>query len=60
MSASNSAYFLSFGTRQAAQFLLENAIWPAARAIWSEGPAGGQISAGDVSFADMRVVSGVS
>lgn len=58
MSASNSAYFLSFGTRQAAQFLLENAIWPAARAIWSEGPTGGQISAGDVSFADMRVVSG--
>ncbi|WP_343314846.1 molybdopterin cofactor-binding domain-containing protein [Brucella sp. BE17] len=58
MSASNSAYFLGFGTRQAAQFLLENAIWPAARAIWSEGPAGGQISAGSVTFADLRIVPG--
>lgn len=58
MSASNSAYFLSFGTRQAAQFLLENTIWPAARAIWSEGPADGQISAGDVTFADIRIVPG--
>jgi CO/xanthine dehydrogenase Mo-binding subunit len=57
MSASNSAYFLSFGTRQAAQFLLENSIWPAARAIWSEGPGGGEISAGNMTFADMRVVS---
>ncbi len=58
MSASNSAYFLSFGTRQAAQFLLENALWPAARAIWSEGPAGGQQSTGSVTFADIRIVPG--
>ena len=40
MSASNSAYFIGFGTRQAARFLFEHALWPAARAIWSEGPAG--------------------
>lgn len=58
MSASNSAYFLSFGTRQAALFLLEYTLWPAAKAIWSEGPAGGQISSGSVGFPDIRAGSG--
>ena len=58
MSASNSAYFIGFGTRQAAKFLFENALWPAARAIWSEGPAGGQISSGFMTVNDLRVVEG--
>ncbi|MEW5678813.1 xanthine dehydrogenase family protein molybdopterin-binding subunit [Comamonas kerstersii] len=58
MSASNSAYFLGFGTRQAAQFLLENTIWPAAKAIWSSGPAGGQIASGNVTLQDLRAVPG--
>ena len=58
MSASNSVYFLGFGTRQAAQFLLEHTIWPAARAIWSRGPAGGQIASGNVTAADLRAVPG--
>ena len=58
MSASNSAYFLGFGTRQAAQFLLEHTIWPAARAIWSSGPAGGQIASGNVTVRDLRAVPG--
>lgn len=58
MSASNSAYFLGFGTRQAARFLFENTLWPAARAIWSEGPAGGQIASAVVSVNDLRVVEG--
>ncbi|MGU9944853.1 molybdopterin cofactor-binding domain-containing protein [Bordetella avium] len=58
MSASNSAYFIGFATRQAAQFLLENAVWPAARAIWSSGPAGGQIASGNVTMADLCVVPG--
>ena len=58
MSASNSAYFLGFGTRQAAQFLLENTIWPAAKAIWSSGPAGGQIASGNVTAQDLRAVPG--
>lgn len=44
MSASNSAYFIGFGTRQAAKFLFENTLWPAARAIWSQGTSGGQIA----------------
>jgi CO/xanthine dehydrogenase Mo-binding subunit len=58
MSASNSVYFIGFGTRQAARFLLENALWPAARAIWSAGVAGGQIANGVVTLADVRAVPG--
>ena len=58
MSASNSVYFIGFGTRQAAQFLLEHAVWPAARAIWSEGPTGGQMASGDVQLSDLRAVPG--
>lgn len=58
MSASNSAYFIGFGTQQAAKFLFENAIWPAARAIWSEGPAGGQTASGLMTVSDLRVVNG--
>lgn len=58
MSASNSVYFLGFGTRQAARFLLEFTIWPAAKAIWSDGAAGGEIATGDVTLADLRVVPG--
>tara|TARA_R110000851_G_scaffold278768_1_gene431980 strand:- start:115238 stop:118168 length:2931 start_codon:yes stop_codon:yes gene_type:complete len=58
MSASNSVYFVGFGTRQAALFLLEHAIWPAAKSIWSEGPGGGQINSGNVQMSDLRAVPG--
>lgn len=58
MSASNSAYFIGFGTQQAARFLFENTLWPAARAIWSEGASGGQIASGVVRMSDLRVVEG--
>lgn len=58
MSASNSVYFIGFGTRQAAQFLLEHSLWPAARSIWREGVAGGQIASGAVTLADVRAVPG--
>lgn len=58
MSASNSVYFIGFGTRQAAKFLLENTIWPAAREIWSTGAAGGQIASGQVTMSDLRAVEG--
>lgn len=58
MSASNSAYFLGFGTQQAARFLFENTLWPAARAIWSEGVSGGQIASGVMTLGDLRVVEG--
>ena len=58
MSASNSVYFLGFGTRQAAEFLSENTIWPAAKAIWSSGPAGGQLASGYMTAKDLRAVPG--
>jgi len=58
MSASNSVYFIGFGTKQAAQFLFENTVWPAAKAIWSSGPAGGQLASGVMTAADLRVVPG--
>lgn len=58
MSASNSVYFIGFGTRQAASFLLEHSLWPAAKAIWSDGPGGGQIAAGQVSLSDLRAYPG--
>ncbi len=57
MSATNSVYFIGFGTRQAALFLLEHALWPAARELWG-GIDGGQIASGDIGFADVRAVPG--
>lgn len=58
MSASNSVYFIGFGTRQAARALLEFGLWPAARELWRAGVAGGQIASGAVTFADVRAVPG--
>lgn len=55
MSASNSVYFLGFSTRQAARFLLEHALWPAARAIWGSGPAGGQSASGALRLDELRI-----
>src|SRR5690625_7392483 len=55
MSSSASVYYIGFATRQAARFLQEFALWPAAKAIWSEGAAGGAISSFDVQYSDMRI-----
>ncbi|KAA0969068.1 xanthine dehydrogenase family protein molybdopterin-binding subunit [Aureimonas fodinaquatilis] len=55
MSSSSSVYYVGFGTRQAARFLLEHSLWPAARSIWSKGQAGGAISSFNVGFSDIRV-----
>lgn len=55
MSSSASVYYIGFATRQAGQFLLENTLWPAARAIWSEGAAGGQMSSYNVRRSDLRI-----
>ena len=55
MSSSSGVYYIGFGTRQAGKFLLENTLWPAAKAIWSEGVGGGSISSYDVQFSDIRV-----
>src|SRR5262249_22648310 len=58
MSASNSVYSIAFATRQAASFLVEHTLWPAAQAIWSDGVAGGQIATGNVQASDLRAVPG--
>src|SRR5699024_1346218 len=58
MSASNSVYFVGFGTRQAAHFLLEYSIWPAAKALWSAGGAGGELASGYMTHDDLRAVPG--
>lgn len=55
MSSSSSVYYIGFATRQAAQFLLEFTLWPAARAIWSQGAGGGSLSSFDVQFSDLRI-----
>lgn len=41
-SASNSAYYLSHATREAARQLFERGLWKAAVSIWTEGIGGGQ------------------
>ena len=55
MSSSASVYYIGFATRQAARFLQEFALWPAAKAIWSEGAGGGAISSFDVQYSDIRI-----
>lgn len=55
MSSSSGVYYIGFGTRQAGKFLLENSLWPAAKAIWSEGIGGGTFNSLNMSLADLRI-----
>lgn len=55
MSSSSSVYYIGFATRQAAQFLLEYTLWPAARALWSQGAGGGMLSSFNMEFSDVRI-----
>ncbi|MBK3745665.1 xanthine dehydrogenase family protein molybdopterin-binding subunit [Paraburkholderia aspalathi] len=48
-SASNSAYYFTHATQQAAKLLLRLGLWQAALSIWGE-PDGGQMLASPVSF----------
>jgi CO/xanthine dehydrogenase Mo-binding subunit len=57
-SASNSAYFCGHATREAARLVFTEGLWPAARAIWSEGYGGGQLAPLAVRPEDARWVSG--
>ncbi|MFO1161371.1 MAG: molybdopterin cofactor-binding domain-containing protein [Reyranellaceae bacterium] len=58
MSASNSVYFVGHATRTAARTLLRLSLWPAALAIWSAGPAGGQLRSLSVDIAQARFTDG--
>jgi CO/xanthine dehydrogenase Mo-binding subunit len=57
-SASNSAYFCGHATIEAARLVFAEGLWPAARAIWSEGYGGGQLAPLAVRAEDARWVAG--
>lgn len=57
-SASNSAYYFSHSTREAARLIFDNGIWPAAMAIWQTGIGGGQAAPYVVRKEDARWVEG--
>ncbi len=57
-SASNSAYFFSHATREAARLLFTQGLWPAALAIWSQGFGGGQLAPLAIRREEARWVEG--
>lgn len=57
-SASNSAYYFSHSTREAARLIFEQGLWPAALAIWQTGIGGGQAAPLVVRREDARWVDG--
>ncbi|QWP76569.1 xanthine dehydrogenase family protein molybdopterin-binding subunit [Lysobacter sp. K5869] len=57
-SASNSAYFFSHATREAARLVFTQGLWPAALALWSAGFGGGQLAPLAVRREDARWVEG--
>ncbi|WP_034458568.1 xanthine dehydrogenase family protein molybdopterin-binding subunit [Buttiauxella noackiae] len=57
-SASNSAYYFSHSTLEAARLVFEQGLWPAAMAIWSTGIGGGQAAPLVVRIEDARWVEG--
>jgi CO/xanthine dehydrogenase Mo-binding subunit len=57
-SATNSAYFYTHGTQEAARTLFIYGLWPAAMAIWGDGIAGGQAGSLVVRVEDARWVDG--
>ncbi|RXZ42111.1 xanthine dehydrogenase family protein molybdopterin-binding subunit [Crenobacter cavernae] len=57
-SATNSAYYYTHSTREAARVVFMQGLWPAAMAIWSQGIMGGQASPLVVRVEDARWVDG--
>ena len=57
-SATNSAYYYTHSTREAARVVFMHGLWPAAMAIWSQGVAGGQAASLVVRVEDARWVDG--
>ena len=58
ISATNSVYFLGHATREAARALVDFALWPAAKSLWSRGIAGGMFAPYDVRREDLRLANG--
>ncbi|WP_332695498.1 xanthine dehydrogenase family protein molybdopterin-binding subunit [Bosea sp. (in: a-proteobacteria)] len=59
MSATNSVYYLGHATREAARILVDLALWPAARSLWSRGIGGGALAPYDVRREDLRLARGM-
>ncbi|MFQ6312150.1 xanthine dehydrogenase family protein molybdopterin-binding subunit [Lysobacter capsici] len=57
-SASNSSYFFSHASREAARLLFTQGLWPAAQALWSQGFGGGQLAPLVARREDARWVEG--
>jgi CO/xanthine dehydrogenase Mo-binding subunit len=57
-SATNSAYYFSHATREAARVLFNHGLWPAALEIWRQGPYGGQANPYVVRREDANWVDG--
>ncbi|WP_220271954.1 molybdopterin cofactor-binding domain-containing protein [Crenobacter cavernae] len=57
-SATNSAYYYTHSTREAARVVFMHGLWPAAMEIWSQGIMGGQASPLVVRVEDARWVDG--
>ena len=57
-SATNSAYYFTHSTREAARVVFMHGLWPAAMAIWSQGVGGGQAASLVVRVEDARWVKG--
>jgi len=57
-SATNSAYYFTHSTREAARLLFMQGLWPAALSIWRRGLGGGQAAPLVVRAEDARWVDG--
>ncbi|NKI68675.1 molybdopterin-dependent oxidoreductase [Collimonas pratensis] len=57
-SATNSAFYFTHSTREAARVVFMHGLWPAAMAIWSIGIGGGQAAPLVVRVEDARWVDG--
>jgi CO/xanthine dehydrogenase Mo-binding subunit len=59
MSGSNSAYYFGHATQEAARALIDLAIWPAARSLWSRGVGGGELGSESVRRDELRLAQGM-
>ncbi|WP_277188834.1 molybdopterin cofactor-binding domain-containing protein [Caballeronia sp. BR00000012568055] len=57
-SATNSAYYFTHATQEAARVVFRHGLWPAAMAIWSQGIGGGQAASFVVRIEDARWIDG--
>ncbi|MRV72175.1 molybdopterin-dependent oxidoreductase [Duganella sp. FT92W] len=57
-SATNSAFYYTHTTREAARVIFMHGLWPAAMAIWSSGYMGGQAGSVTIRVEDARWVDG--